>query len=650
MPRPAHPPAPGPHERAPGKARPPRPHPAPAPHPQAPRKPRPPSVRLRAPPGNPPGPTRHSSHPPASPSQPSLDHLPPRPHPHRSRPGRHHPADPHPRLAVPEPGRPDVEPAPGRGRRRLRSNHRQRRLRPGRLERSGDLARKRRHAGAREQTPLRRHHADRRHRLHPRDRPGHRRHLRRRRHLERHPGAAPPRGLQPQRPARASSPRRWTRRARTRKRSSSAARSTSTAATSCSGSAATTATARSTAARSSPLPRAAARPPTGRSPSAPSRPGAARSGPRPDRPSTRAGTSTSSTGNPNPASGKEATEFDDSDAVLSLNSALQLTGHFEPPTWRADSNSDKDLGSAAPELLPGGLVFQAGKTGTGYLIDEATHVRVAPPRSTATRSATARAASAATPTRPGSSTCRAPTARWRSPTTPRRAPSRRSGRDPPTPAARRSSPPALVWTQATGICGGGGTKLYGLDPGTGKPRYTLTLPSPITDHFGSPSAAGGRLYAATGSTITAYQTAMLTPLESPLAAVPRGTGAKPGDPAQKATLPLLVTSLRAGRHGLVKLRLRCPAGPHVPRVGHAPRSFHPPRARPRPDRPHHDRPRHVRGAPRHLHSRGQAEPHRPRAAAQAPPSPAGERHSRALRRRDAQHGRRPSRLNARARP
>ena len=58
----------------------------------------------------------------------------------------------------------------------------------------------------------------------------------------------------------------------------------------------------------------------------------------------------------------------------------------------------------------------------------------------------------------------------------------------------------LIWTPATGICGAGGTKLYGLDPATGKPRYTLTLPSPITDHFGSPSAAGGRLYVATGST------------------------------------------------------------------------------------------------------------------------------------------------------
>jgi hypothetical protein len=58
---------------------------------------------------------------------------------------------------------------------------------------------------------------------------------------------------------------------------------------------------------------------------------------------------------------------------------------------------------------------------------------------------------------------------------------------------------------------GGGTKLYGLDPETGIPRYTLTLPSPVVDHFGSPSAAGGRVFVATGSTVTAYQIADLRP-------------------------------------------------------------------------------------------------------------------------------------------
>ena len=83
------------------------------------------------------------------------------------------------------------------------------------------------------------------------------------------------------------------------------------------------------------------------------------------------GTVYASTGNPNPPSGQEATTYDYSDSVVQLNPALGLIGHFEPPTWQHDSNADLDLSSAAPELLPGGLLFQAGKTGTGYLIDEA---------------------------------------------------------------------------------------------------------------------------------------------------------------------------------------------------------------------------------------------------------------------------------------
>jgi outer membrane protein assembly factor BamB len=263
-----------------------------------------------------------------------------------------------------------------------------------------------------------------------------------------------------------------------------------------------------------------------------------------------------STGNPNPKSGQKATVFDDSDAVMSLNAALQPTGHFEPPTWESDSNSDRDLGSGAPELLPGGLLFQAGKTGTGYLIDQATMSTGAP----AVYSAQVCKGSGSfggdsysggviyMPCTNGTMAlsynagARTFTPLWQGPSDACGSPIVSAG---------------VVWTPATGICGGGGTKLYGLDPATGKPRYTLTLPSPITDHFGSPSAAGGRVYVATGATVTAYQTAVLTPLESALAPAP-AAGAKPL--ASKVVLALLSTRLHAGVHGKVRLRLRCPAG------------------------------------------------------------------------------------------
>ncbi len=74
-----------------------------------------------------------------------------------------------------------------------------------------------------------------------------------------------------------------------------------------------------------------------------------------------AGNVYASTGNPDPPSGQEATTYDYSDSVVELNPALGLTGFFEPPTWQRDSNTDLDLSSAAPELLPGGLSFRPAR-------------------------------------------------------------------------------------------------------------------------------------------------------------------------------------------------------------------------------------------------------------------------------------------------
>ncbi len=69
----------------------------------------------------------------------------------------------------------------------------------------------------------------------------------------------------------------------------------------------------------------------------------------------------------------------------------------------------------------------------------------------------------------------------------------------------------LVWVVSGEFLKGGGTKLYGLEPTTGAARYTETLPSPVIDHFASPSAAGGRVFVATGSSVTAYQIAQNPP-------------------------------------------------------------------------------------------------------------------------------------------
>ncbi len=59
---------------------------------------------------------------------------------------------------------------------------------------------------------------------------------------------------------------------------------------------------------------------------------------------------------------------DDSDSVLRLGADLDLLGRFTPSDFETLSADDEDLGSTSPAVLPGGLLFQAGKQGIGYLL------------------------------------------------------------------------------------------------------------------------------------------------------------------------------------------------------------------------------------------------------------------------------------------
>ncbi len=60
--------------------------------------------------------------------------------------------------------------------------------------------------------------------------------------------------------------------------------------------------------------------------------------------------------------------WDKSDSVLRLSPTLQLQDGFAPSRWPQDNAGDADLGSLAPVLLPGNLVFIAGKAGIAYLL------------------------------------------------------------------------------------------------------------------------------------------------------------------------------------------------------------------------------------------------------------------------------------------
>lgn len=76
-----------------------------------------------------------------------------------------------------------------------------------------------------------------------------------------------------------------------------------------------------------------------------------------------------SVGNGASTSGK----WDHSDSVLKLSPTLQLEDAFAPKSWPQDNATDADLGSMAPVLLPGGLIYADGKSSQGYLL-QANHL------------------------------------------------------------------------------------------------------------------------------------------------------------------------------------------------------------------------------------------------------------------------------------
>jgi outer membrane protein assembly factor BamB len=64
-------------------------------------------------------------------------------------------------------------------------------------------------------------------------------------------------------------------------------------------------------------------------------------------------------------------QYDHGNSVVRLGASLNLLDSFAPTDWASLNAGDVDLGSTSPVLLPGGRVFQIGKSGVGYLLDAA---------------------------------------------------------------------------------------------------------------------------------------------------------------------------------------------------------------------------------------------------------------------------------------
>jgi outer membrane protein assembly factor BamB len=216
-----------------------------------------------------------------------------------------------------------------------------------------------------------------------------------------------------------------------------------------------------------------------------------------------AGNVWTSTGN-----GGSGTSYGYQESVLKLDPSMNLLDHWAPSNWQSLDSGDVDLGSSAPLLLPGGLVFQIGKQGVGYLLSASSlgGTGGSPLYQASvcggswggavydggiiyvTCSSGLRAL-ALNPAAPSFSAL----ATWQVTS---------AAKGPPIVAG------GLVW-----VTDWSNATLYGLNPRTGQPVVRQTTPSMA--HFSTPSASDGKLFLATGATVEAYTIANPAPTAAP---------------------------------------------------------------------------------------------------------------------------------------
>ncbi len=199
--------------------------------------------------------------------------------------------------------------------------------------------------------------------------------------------------------------------------------------------------------------------------------------------------------------------YDQSDSVLELTPGMQLANSFAPSDWYADNNSDLDLGSGAPALLPNGLVFEVGKSQTAYVLNQSDLGGVGHQVASAANFCFSDGGSAdlsGTLFVPCSNGVHAVTV--------------------------TSNPPTATWTASASaakgspiVAGGmvwsiGGGNLYGLDAATGTVVQQFSVGS-SSSSFPSPSAADGLILAPSSTQIHAFD----------------GPGGLPGPPTSAPT-------------------------------------------------------------------------------------------------------------------
>ena len=219
--------------------------------------------------------------------------------------------------------------------------------------------------------------------------------------------------------------------------------------------------------------------------------------------------------------GSSGPRYDYGDSVLELNPNLALLESWAPGDWQELDEKDLDLGSSDPVLLPHDLLFEIGKQGVGVLLrtDALGGVGATPAGELSVCGGSwgggiyvPASAAAGTLYVTCSNGLHAVSV------------SALESAEPKLSAApgwkvdgNAVGPPifagGLVWVASYE---GKPGYLYGLDPSTGAVEFESNLGSFV--HFSTPSAGGGRLFAANGKQLTAF-TIAVTPAPSPTTTV-----------------------------------------------------------------------------------------------------------------------------------
>jgi outer membrane protein assembly factor BamB len=221
-----------------------------------------------------------------------------------------------------------------------------------------------------------------------------------------------------------------------------------------------------------------------------------------------------------PQCGTDNTNHEDSESVVRLSSTMSRLDAWSPANWQTLNNQDMDVGSVGPMLVDGGLVFQVGKEGIGYLLHqgalggvggEAFSQRVCTSSGDAAFGGTAYAGGLIlVPCADGLAALRLDPAAARF-----------------TPAwydkTAKARPPIVAGGEAWTVMGSG--NLYALDLETGNHRFTLAVPGSDANKFMTPAAGNGRVYMASysGAPATGHITSVqMTPLGAAAGAVGAG--------------------------------------------------------------------------------------------------------------------------------